>query len=282
MKDTRYDEGDVVKVDGDAEELDTGARGFAKMYGKIVDIEKPQSNSPDYEVQAYMNGTPVRGWFKAAALDKVEDWELETEVLLENRMEVGVNQGSYSYYEDLGATFYEAKGTGVNNESEWIVFRNYEQAKKAAIMKVKRDLKEEPEIFNDSFMRKHTYITETDKRMIAQEEARHIYEDIPNEEIIEEAKSYGLRAENADVAREQLEQKRAEEIQEKLDNPFEYFVEERGLYTQEELGRQDFTRMDIQEAAEDAVETDGVGHFLDVYDGRAVELENGALAYATN
>lgn len=280
MKDTRYHNGDVVELN---ENRYIGGDEPAASYGVVGDIYKPESDSPTYVVETIgPNGKLARSNFKASNLDKVDDWEIETEILLERRMEVKVHQGSYSFYENLGATFYEADGKGVNNESEWIVFRNRSQARQAAIEKIKQDLREEPEIFNDSFMRKHTYISETDKRMMAQEEARYIYEGIPDEEIVEEAKSYGLRAENADVAREQLESKRAEEIQERLDDPFEYFVEERGIYSQEELGRQDFTRMNIQEAAEDAVDTDGESHFLDVYDGAAVELENGAVAYATN
>lgn len=286
MKDTRYHEGDVVKVDSKAEELQTGAKGFAVMYAEVVDVDSPQSDSPDYRVRAYMGSEAVEGWFKASGLEKVEDWELETRVLLEERMEVEVRETSYGFYEKWGATSFEARGTGVNGESEWIVFNSREQARNAAEEKVKQDLRENPSMFNDSFMRKHTYITETDKRAIANDEARARLEGRSKEELAEMAQRRNDVVYSEPVSesslREDLEMAISSDIQEQLDDPFQYFVEERGIYTQEELGRQDFTRMNIEEAADDAVATDGTGHFLDVYDGRAVELENGAVAYGTN
>jgi hypothetical protein len=277
---TRYVEGDVVEV-VTTEPADGGPE-FIREYAVVHNVKDPRSDSPLYKVVAIVNGENYEAEFNASGLNKVNDWELETQILLETYMEVEVNQTDYPYYEDMGAVAFEAEGTGVNGESEWIVFRSREQARNAAIKRVKQDLREQPEIFEDDFMAKHTYISESDKRMIAQEEARHMYEDISDEDLITEAKGYGLRADNPDVAREQLEQKKAEEIERKLDDPIQYFVKERGIYTQSELGRQDFTRMDVDDAAEEAVRTDGIGHFLDVYDFEAVKLENGALAYATN
>ena len=37
--------------------------------------------------------------------------------------------------------------------------------------------------------------------------------------------------------------------------------------------------IDANEAAQDAVETDGAAHYLDNYDGEVVELPSGSLAY---
>ena len=40
--------------------------------------------------------------------------------------------------------------------------------------------------------------------------------------------------------------------------------------------------IDSDAAAEAAVDTDGAAHFLDLYDGKEVELPSGAVAYGTN
>ena len=40
--------------------------------------------------------------------------------------------------------------------------------------------------------------------------------------------------------------------------------------------------IDISGASEDAIDTDGVGHFLSSYDGIEIELDNDVVAYRTN
>lgn len=269
MKDTRYHRDDIVKIVEPGEELINGSH--PADYGKITDIEDPQSNSPTYYVTSISRGMREQGSFKASALEKVDNWNLETAILLEVYMEVPVSQGSYSFYEDMGATFYEADGTGVNGESEWIVFRSLEGAKRAAEKKVEHDLRENPALFNNSFLRRHLYVGETDRRTIANEEAdqrvRMIREDQPDlkEEVYEER-------------REEI----YDEEYEAMSDPYQHFVEDQGIYTKEEFFDLSWVKIDVKEAAEDAVSQDGVAHFLDVYDGRAVELANGAVAYATN
>jgi hypothetical protein len=40
--------------------------------------------------------------------------------------------------------------------------------------------------------------------------------------------------------------------------------------------------INIDEASESAIDTDGIGHFLSRYDGEQIDLSNGHVAYRTN
>jgi hypothetical protein len=281
---TRYNEGDVVEV-VTTEPADGGPE-FIRDYGVVDNVRDPRSDSPLYKVVAIFNGEKYEGEFRASGLDKVQDWELETEILLENRMEVEVKQTRNSFYEDLGATAFEAEGTGVNGESEWIVFRGSTQATRAAEATVERDLEENPNLFNDDFLKKFVYIGSTDKRMMAQDEAyfetegrnRKELEDIADRNDIE----YSEEDSEAEIS-EKIQVQRSEEIQEKLEeDPLGYF-EDRGIYSDfNEMMEELPLRIDIEEAEQAAVKADGTAHYLDRYDGEPVRLENGALAYGIN
>lgn len=49
-----------------------------------------------------------------------------------------------------------------------------------------------------------------------------------------------------------------------------------------EYVRQSFIQIDVDKAVEDAIDTDGISHFLDRYDGSELDLPSGAIAYGTN
>jgi hypothetical protein len=288
---TRYNEGDVVEVDPVTEENEV-REGLGADFGKVVSVDNHRSESPDYKVEAIINGRKRSAWLNASDLTKVEDWQLETEILLENRMEVEVKQTPNSFYEDLGATAFEAEGTGVNGESEWIVFRGSTQATRAAEATVERDLEENPlMLFSHDFIKQFMYVGETDKRLTAQDEARHQVNGMDAAGIIEEAGideselpedtssiEYEAAVENAE---EQAEMEIAERIESEIEeDPVEFFGRFYGDL--ETTWEEAPLRIDMQEAKEAAVKADGTAHFLDRYDGEPVRLENGALAYGIN
>lgn len=198
---------------------------------------------------------------------------------------------------------YDFEGDrGSNGESEWCVFLEYEDAENEAFEMVENDLESEPEIFNKSFLENHLYITETDKRIIANEEADFRVEDMDEEEVFEELgddnlkNQYDEAIENDDYnkaeealeeAKDQLRMQIVDQMKENLEDPVEYFVEEQGIYTMEEFMRQPFVQINIREAAEEAVNIDGIAHFLDRYDGEEEEIDDPQTgdtfyAYGTN
>jgi len=91
------------------------------------------------------------------------------------------------------------------------------------------------------------FITDTDKRIISAEEADF------------QAQGEGLSEDERD--------RLSDEIEEKLESPIDYFVNERGTFTVESLLQQNFIRKDVDKMAEFVVETDGVAHTLASYDG---------------
>jgi hypothetical protein len=188
----------------------------------------------------------------------------------------------------------ESYTKGRSGETEWIVFANEEAAEIAAIDQVKDDLDARPEDFNESFITQFLTIGDTDRRIIAGEEAdarmegmdeREILELTGNEQDYDEAEEVDNVAEMErilDDAKEQLQEKYYDDIYERLEDPIQYFVKELGAYSVQDLIKANFVQIDTDSAAQAAIDADGVAHFLDRYDGEATELPSGAIAYGTN
>ena len=83
-----------------------------------------------------------------------------------------------------------------------------------------------------------------------------------------------------DDAREYLIETRTEEIERILEkNPLEY-AQDLGYGFGQDMPS--WMSIDFEEAAQDAIKTDGVAHFLDSYDGYEEEVPSGAVAFGTN
>ncbi len=137
------------------------------------------------------------------------------------------------------------------NKQEWWIFDKFEDAKEKAVDQERNLLESDDSIVSDMATRfpneDFVFITDTDRRIISTEEADF------------EAESQGL----TDSQRDKL----SDEIEEKLNSPVDYFVNEQGTFTIEKLLDQNFIRKDIDKMAEFVVATDGVGHTLASYDG---------------
>lgn len=82
-----------------------------------------------------------------------------------------------------------------------------------------------------------------------------------------------------DEARDKVLEDMYDKIYEDLEDPIEYFVRELGAYTVEELMKAPFITIDTEEAANDAIRTDGWAHFLSHYDGNYEEIEGGYIIF---
>jgi len=83
--------------------------------------------------------------------------------------------------------------------------------------------------------------------------------------------------EEIDDAREELTSARTEEVARMLEqDPIDYLVNELGAYSEDEALKLPFIQIDVDAAADEAIDTDGVGHFLAIYDGDEIEPEGQA------
>lgn len=243
--------------------------------------------------------------------DKEKDWRKVAKKELEKELGVKTKLSAYGNDDEFQLTLESTTGKGSNGEREWTVFKNEDEARSAAKAQVKQDLENEPGIFTQSWLQKFITISDTDKRIIAGEEADSQIEDMDDKELLKEAgmdeewndlqvkmdelfesdsedvegKLDGIREKQDELvekAKDSLRSSKSDQIQDALEDPVEYFVEQQGIYSREDLMKQSFIQIDIDKAAEDAIDTDGVSHFLDRYDGSELELPSGALAYGTN
>lgn len=173
------------------------------------------------------------------------------------------------------------------DEYRWII--DEDTAERIAEDQVYDDLSNEHELYSPSFLQDFIYITDTDKRIIAGEEADNIMDGMEDEEILkrmnvldeyEELENSlddleGTEFNSAkqkmddilDKAKDDLDSELADEIYDELNDPIKYFVEEHGIYSTEDLLKANFISIDYNKAASYAVKTDGWENFLSRYDG---------------
>jgi len=168
-------------------------------------------------------------------------------------------EGRYGSFGDAGE--FTADGTDYN----WIA--SEDEAERIALEIVKNDLEEQPEIFNQKWLQGFMSISDTDKRLIA------------DDMVVMEAESQNFKD---DKAREKWIEKRSQEIEGELDDPVEYFVNQQGIYSIEDLMKQDFMRIDTEAAAEDSIRQDGWAHFLSHYSGDYDTTKNGVVYFREN
>ena len=82
--------------------------------------------------------------------------------------------------------------------------------------------------------------------------------------------------------RDEASAKRADEVEAEIaKDPIGYFTDNYG-YSLEDLMKNNLFSIDFDAAADAAIATDGVAHFLSSYDGNEIDLPSGGVAYRTN
>ena len=217
-------------------------------------------------------------------------------------------------------TLESTSGRAANGESEWIVFKDMKSAERYAVEYVQEMLDDDPSMFDQKWLKNHVFVSPTDIRIISNEDADSYVDDIryeSEERLLDEAGM--LRAwqaledkkdalsdkmmEETDPRKEAAFQKQIDKMEQaqsklvdKADDKLRSELAKRTadalksdpLEWAEELGfefdknRPPWLQIDTRKAAQDAVNTDGVAHFLDNYDGEEVDLDSGAVAFGTN
>ncbi len=251
--------------------------------------------------------------------------------------------------DDINNIYETTFDHGFEVDAGWsfMIFLNDEDAEYEAQDRVREDLREEPSMFVQSWLQSYVFVGDTDRRIMAGEQADFRSQDMSVEDMAQEidmdgeldelqeeveslpdeivdledeldtnetkiAKSkrgtdryenladeiFGVKEDITqkekdlqdrekeletleDTIRDDFHDRIYDETYDGLDDPIEYFVHEQGLYSIEELMKQNFISIDVDEASKDAVNVDGVAHFLSGYDGEEREVE-GIYYYRTN
>lgn len=164
--------------------------------------------------------------------------------------------------------------TAEGQEYNWVL--DEDEAEEIALKYVTQTLEEEPELFNQEWLKEFRTMSDTDRRIIADEEADARLDGMDEADILAEA---GEEDESKiEEAKEKLQQKYYEEIYEELSDPHKYFVEDQGQYSEEDFAKASFMSLDIKKAAKSAVDIDSFANFLSLYDG-GYEMTSDGIVY---
>jgi hypothetical protein len=222
---------------------------------------------------------------------EVEDWmEQALDSLME---ETGSTDLEISYVSDNGNSFY-----ATDNNLEYRVFKSEDDAEEVAVEQVRGDLEGNAEYFNQDWLM--NYIDGRDFFEEALTEMNDGYvQDIESEtyktkyanRLIDELVENGLMDEDdaeSDNAEELADDLKYDYValltQEKLEegnDGLDYFINNFGEKETYKMVM-DNNLIDIDEASRDAVQSDGIAHFLSSYDGETLYLSDDCVAYRIN
>ncbi len=220
------------------------------------------------------------------------DFSDEETVLAEIARELDIDPDDLEIEENDGLSSF---GTGTvytirlahGGSKEWSVVEDYDQQHALALEVVKQDLEEDPSIFNQDFIERHINMDrlrrdlESDVQNGNEEQLREMsdrefwrtaerYIDVPEEDDdgdMPDPEDY-----IDDVANAMTD--------EQLKDPMSYLED---IYGDDAAKRAiEIAGIDVNAAAEDAVDTDGEAHFLARYDSNDYHTKNGLVYWRDN
>jgi hypothetical protein len=244
------------------------------------DDDDDNDDDDDDDDDDYAEGGEVEDWMEEALASLIE--------------ETGYDDLEITYVVDSKIK-YEFIAT--NGDVEYRVFITEEDAENIAVEQVTEDLQENPDYFNQDWLM--NYI---DGRDFFEEALTEMNDGYVQDIESESDRKYANRliaelVENGLMDEEDAESDNAEELADEL--KYDYVA----LLTQEKLeegndgldyfvnnfGEKETFKMvldnnliDIEEASKDAVQEDGIAHFLSSYDGETLYLSDDCVAYRVN
>ena len=224
---------------------------------------------------------------------KTVDFDDEDSVLAEVAAEIDVDPDELrireSHLTGFGAgTVYEVTLRG-GGHKEWNVVESEDQERELALAIVKQDLEESPENFEPNFIESHidTDRLRRDLESDVQNQNEETLRDRSDDEFWREWEREGFDApeedEEGDVPSptdDQIAELAERQTEEQLRDPMEYL---RDIYGDDAAKQAiEIAGIDIDAAAEDAVDTDGAAHFLSSYDGNSDTTKRGIGYWSRN
>ena len=172
-------------------------------------------------------------------------------------------------------TPFENRGSVTVDGIDYVIIQDEEESVRIATNQVKADLEDDPQLFNQTWLQDFIYIGECDKDIMVSEEENYIREMVTEDsenEIFE-------NEEDKKKWIDEIVKEKLKEYEEGFEDPINYFVNEQGMFSVADLMTQSWINIDVEKAAEDAVQLDGWPHFLSHYDGEYEETENGLIIF---
>ena len=229
-----------------------------------------------FGVKKYAGGGEIEDWMQSAL------YQLQAEEDNDNLQISFVKNNEFTCQDD--------------DANEYRVFKNEDVAEEMAVEEVREDIEYQPEMFNRDFLM--DFVDVDDFLVLDIENANYDYvKDIEDESddkyanrLIAELVENGLISENEalttdptelsdDYSQDYINLLTSEQIGD--DNGIEYFIDNFG---EDEFFKIviDNNLIDFDNASKDAVNMDGIAHFLARYDGETIYLDNNVVAYRTN
>jgi hypothetical protein len=241
----------------------------------LIEDEDSEGDSDDEE---FAEGGEVQEWMDEALESLIE--------------ETGYDDLEITMVSDNGNEFYATDGI-----TEYRVFRTEDDAQEKAIEQVREDMEESPENFNKEFIMNYidggkffesalnemnlSYAediqSEDDKRY-----ANRLIAEMVENGIMDEEDALSDNAEElADYYMEDFVNLMTENQLDEGNDGLDYFISNFGEEETYKMVR-DNNLIDIDEASRDAVNYDGIAHFLTYFDGETLYLSNDYVAYRVN
>jgi hypothetical protein len=227
------------------------------------------------------------------AKKKAVDFDDEDAVLADMADALDIDADELKIKDDRSGFSVQAyEVTTRGGREEWRVVASEDDERELALEIVKQDLEQEPEIFEQSFIESHIDTDrlrrdlESDVQSMREEDLHDMAERHPDDFWREyEREGFDAPEEDEDGERREPEDSEIEELaerqtEEQLKDPMEYL---RDIYGDDAAKKAiEIAGIDIDAAAEEAVDTDGPAHFLSSYDGQSYTTPGGLVYWRTN
>jgi hypothetical protein len=225
---------------------------------------------------------------KAATVDFTDEESVKRVMAKELEVDPEDIKIEEAHYRDYtGDTYYRID----IGSQEYFVAKDNDSAYKLAVAMVKQDLEDDPSMFSQSFIEGHIDMDHLrhELRSDAESSNRDYFNDMRDRDLEREARDR-LRLDDEDFLdgdgefkdRDAMVEQLAEKMtEEQLKDPMDYLKE---LYGKEDAVKKaiEIAGIDERAAAEEAVDTDGMGHFLSPYDGEYQEGPDGIIWWRHN
>jgi hypothetical protein len=202
--------------------------------------------------------------------DSAEEWAIQALIEL-----MDWEDGAAGGVEDYQLTELEPELVRAEGPREYYLFASDEAAEAYALDYIGGQIAENPQSFSDALIMQH--LTVDDEGSLAEDFAAWV-NDMDDDEVLESANAEP--GDDPDVLRTQLfDEQRSHHEAELRDDP---------LGVARELGWNEFDPLpywltvDVDAAAQECIDTDGVAYYLAGYDHNEIGLPGGAVVYRQN